>query len=117
MKVLAAVLLFVTVAMACPKGGTSKFTPYDAASFGRYTTPENYEKWAATQPKSGPDSKPGEYEAWTGAHMSKAETLATIPQAAVATGAGVLGAGPLAAGIAAVPSVGVAALLGTWLFG
>lgn len=90
--------------------GKPKFAPYDAANFGRYTTPENYEKWASTQPKTGPDLKPGEYESWTGAHLSKAEALATIPKAAGETLAGVTLAGPLAAGIAAVPSVGVALL-------
>lgn len=82
-----------------------KLQPYDAKAFGRYTTPENYEKWASTQPKIGPDSKPGEYEAWTGAHMSNAETLATIPKAAAETLAGVTLAGPAASLIEAAPAV------------
>lgn len=84
-----------------------KFAPYNAAAFGRYTTPENYEKWASTQPKIGPDSKPGEYEAWTGANTpgGTKETLKTIPVAAAETLAGITGAsvaGPL---IAASPEM------------
>src|SRR5258708_3492302 len=49
--------------------------PYDPVKFGRFTTEENYPKWAATPPKSGPFTKPGEYEAWTGAHLSPKEAL------------------------------------------
>src|SRR5713226_1411377 len=45
------------------------FAPYDAKTFGKFTTPENYEKWASgPQPKAGPNSKPGEYEAWMSAN-------------------------------------------------
>jgi hypothetical protein len=82
--------------------GKPKFAPYNAASFGRYTTPENYEKWASVHPKIGPDSKPGEYEAWTSANTpgGAMETLKTIPVAAAETLAGITGAsvaGPLIA--------------------
>lgn len=81
----------------------SRFAPYNAKAFGRYTTPENYEKWASTQPKTGPDSKPGEYEAWTGANTPGGykETLKTIPVAAAETAAGIAGA----SGLAAIPEV------------
>ncbi len=72
----------------------SRFAPYNAAAFGRYTTPENYEKWASTQPKTGPDAKPGEFEAWTSANTPGGykETLKTIPVAAAETLAGITGA-------------------------
>jgi hypothetical protein len=87
--------------------GKPKFAPYDAAAFGRYTTPENYEKWASVHPKIGPDSKPGEYEAWSGANTPGGykETLMTIPEATAETAAGVVGAPVLAAGIAAAPEI------------
>ncbi len=87
--------------------GKPKFAPYDAAAFGRYTTPENYEKWASVHPKIGPDSKAGEYEAWSGANTpgGTKETLMTIPEAAAETAAGVIGAPILGAGIAAAPEI------------
>src|SRR5580704_17250076 len=47
--------------------------PYSEAAFGKYTTPEDYLRWATTQPENGPDAKPGEYEAWTRAHLSKTD--------------------------------------------
>ena|ERR1700730_2904672 len=89
------------------RDGKPRFAPYNAASFGRYTTPENYEKWASVQPKIGPDSRPGEYEAWTSANTpgGAMETLKTIPIAAAETLAGITGAsvaGPL---IAASPEL------------
>jgi hypothetical protein len=98
-----------------------KFAPYNAASFGRYTTPENYEKWASTQPKIGPDSKPGEYEAWTSANTPGGykETLKAIPPAVAETAAGITGAYGLTAIPEVLPSVlphtieGVKAL-GAW---
>src|ERR1039458_4952897 len=49
--------------------------PYSLKNFGRYTTEENYPTWAATPPKAGPYIKPGEREAWTGAHLSPMDTL------------------------------------------
>lgn len=80
--------------------------PYDAGSHGRFTTPENYEKWAKTPPTIGPESKPGEYEAWMGAHQSPADTLETT--------ATVLGEAGLAASVAlgpgAIADAGPAAL-------
>jgi hypothetical protein len=69
----------------------SALQPYDA-KFARYTTPENYEQWAHTPPKIGPESKPGEYEAWTGAHGTTTDALETIPTAALETAAGISGA-------------------------
>ncbi len=60
--------------------------PYDKAKFGRFTTEENYPTWAKTQPKVGPDLKPGEYEAWTGAHLSPSDSLKASGEA-VAGGA------------------------------
>ena len=79
-----------------------KFAPYNAA-FGRYTTPENYEKWASTPPKSGPNARPGEYEAWQGAntHGGPKETLTN---AAKTTGEAGLAFGT-AMGVAAIPEV------------
>jgi hypothetical protein len=83
--------------------GKPKFAPYNVAAFGRYTTPENYEKWASTQPKIGPDSKPGEYEAWTsantpgGAKETLKDSLRPLPYAALAGGT--------ALGVAAIPEV------------
>jgi hypothetical protein len=80
-----------------------KFAPYNAAAFGRYTTPENYEKWASTQPKIGPDSKPGEYEAWTSANTpggykeTLKDSLRPLPYAALAGGT--------ALGVTAIPEV------------
>src|ERR1700688_3905397 len=82
------------------KSGKPRFAPYSAA-FSRYTTPENYEKWASTPPKSGPDSKPGEYEAWTGANTpggameTLKNSLTPLPYAALAGGA--------ALGVTAIP--------------
>lgn len=58
-----------------------KLQPYDPAKFGRYTTADNYANWAATPPKAGPLTKPGEYEAWTGAHLSPSDTLKVSAQA------------------------------------
>lgn len=58
-----------------------KLQPYDPAKFGRYTTADNYANWAATPPKAGPLTKPGEYEAWTGAHLSPSDTLKLSAQA------------------------------------
>jgi len=81
----------------------SNFAPYNAAAFGRYTTPKNYEKWAATQPKSGPDSKPGEFEAWTSANTpggykeTLKNSLRPLPYAALAGGT--------ALGVTAIPEV------------
>ena len=82
------------------QNGKPRFAPYEAA-FSRYTTPENYEKWASTPPKSGPDSKPGEYEAWTGANTpggameTLKNSLRPLPYAALAGGA--------ALGVTAIP--------------
>lgn len=82
------------------KTGKPRFAPYSDA-FKRYTTPENYEKWASTPPKSGPDSKPGEYEAWTGANTpggameTLKNSLTPLPYAALAGGT--------ALGVTAIP--------------
>jgi len=83
--------------------GTPKFAPYSASSFGRYTTPENYEKWASTPPKSGVDSRPGEYEAWTGANTPGGAKETLLNSAKVIGEAG-LAAGT-AMGVTAIPEV------------
>ena len=80
-----------------------KFAPYDASKFGRYTTPENYEKWASQQPKIGPDSKPGEYEAWTSAN-TPGGVKQTLTDAAIPLAAGTVAA-TAALGGAAIPEV------------
>jgi hypothetical protein len=80
-----------------------KFAPYNAAAFGRYTTPENYEKWASTPPKSGPNARPGEYEAWTGAN-TPGGYKETLKNSAEITGEAGLAAGT-ALGVAAIPEV------------
>ncbi|MGC2102053.1 MAG: hypothetical protein WA651_16865 [Candidatus Sulfotelmatobacter sp.] len=86
--------------------GKPKFAPYDAAAFGRYTTPENYEKWASTPPKSGPTARPGEYEAWTGAN-SPGGAKETLKNAAETTGEAGLAFGT-AMGVTAIPEAVVA---------
>lgn len=77
-------------ALAAQHGGTASsapvppkaaLQPYDASKFGRFTSEENYPKWAATSPEAGPLTKPGEYEAWTGAHLSPSDTLKVSAQA------------------------------------
>jgi len=81
--------------------GKPKFAPYDPATFGRYTTPENYEKWAAVPPKAGPNTKPGGYEAWTGVHLTPKEMLAASGTAVAEGGV----AAGTALGAAALPEV------------
>jgi hypothetical protein len=81
----------------------SKFAPYNAAAFGRYTTAENYEKWASTHPKTGPDAKPGEYEAWSGANTPGGYEE-TLLNSAKVTGEAGLAAGT-ALGVTAIPEV------------
>jgi len=83
--------------------GKPKFAPYNAAAFGRYTTPENYEKWASVHPKIGPDSKPGEYEAWTSAN-TPGGYKETLKNAAETTGYAGLAFGT-AMGLTAIPEV------------
>jgi hypothetical protein len=81
----------------------STLPPFDPRVAGRYTTEENYPKWAATQPKIGPDTKPGEYEAWSGVQegTNKQQAIASLKQvgtAALETGLAILpGAGEVPA--------------------
>jgi hypothetical protein len=88
---------------ATGQDGKPKFAPYNAAAFGRYTTPENYEKWASVHPKIGPDSKPGEYEAWTSAN-TPGGYKETLKNAAETTGYAGLAFGT-AMGVTAIPEV------------
>jgi hypothetical protein len=80
--------------------------PYSAA-YSKFTTPENYQNWLKTAPKAGPNIKPGEYEAWTGAHTpgGAKQTLTDAAKpviAGAATGAVALGG---VAAAEAIPSV------------
>jgi|HubBroStandDraft_1064217.scaffolds.fasta_scaffold38230_3 hypothetical protein len=83
--------------------GKPQFAPYNAAAFGRYTTPEDYEAWASVHPKIGPDSKPGEYEAWTSAN-TPGGYKETLKNAAETTGDAALAFGT-AMGVTAIPEV------------
>jgi hypothetical protein len=83
--------------------------PFDPKVAGRYTTEANYPQWARTQPKIGPDSKPGEYEAWSGVQSGTnkdqaIDALKDTGAAALETAGGIAGATGVGALAEALPS-------------
>jgi hypothetical protein len=76
---------------------TKPLPPFDPKVAGRYTTEANYPKWARTQPRVGPDTPAGEYEAWSGVQSGTnkdqaMDALKATGDAAMETAAGVTGA-------------------------
>ena len=65
-----------------PSQGQPTLLPYDPDKFGRYTTAENYPQWASKPPAAGPNLKPGESEAWIGAHLTPRQGLTSAAKAA-----------------------------------
>jgi hypothetical protein len=91
---------YASIAQPIQPQSATPLQPYDPAKFGHFTSEANYPQWAAIPPKAGPYTKPGEYEAWTGAHLSPKEAL---EEAARGPAMGAATVAPMLTGGASLP--------------
>ena len=82
---------------------TSAVAPYSDA-YSRFTSQQNYNQWVRTPPATGPYAKPGEYEAWTGAH-TPGGPMETLQNSATTVAYGGIAAGTALTGTAAAPAI------------